>query len=729
MGAGANENNKKIKKITSKDKYSGSVQANKNELSRNDNKSLVNNTNPNINNFPYRNYYQEQSIIKETEILPRETNVKNDLDNFMKKLIINDTLIKEGDSKDPPLLSLKNREKRELIEFFNSKLPNFKSDLINYNDKDVLNLNNNSREMLALIEQIINFEKGEQIYIDKMKNEIKKIEENPDKYKIDYITVMLVGKSGVGKSTLINKFLKLDKGNEAASGTGSFQTTEIKDYTSTNVPFLRLVDTRGIELNVDYGKEQILKHAKEFINKQLEAKISKDFVQCIWYCITGNRFENVEKQFLEELRNTYPDSKIPIILVYTQAVDMETVSEMSKYINDEKIDAKFIPVLAGAKKLMNNKSMEAYGLDVLLNETLTRCEDALSGDMRSLMTKQMKDDIVDILKKKNEKLKPVIYQKTVENFILNYKKFKKNEDFKKFIIDTFAYVIKDLFFVKNIKVNTENILKKRINNHFDNFIRIFNNKVDEIINPILKEKSNILLNFQVEEEKKYNRHIPISKKRNFDEFKATTEEFLKSNFYYIYQKYYMNFIINEICTQFTDSLVNKLNDKIEKELIEKDEIQRMINECFMQKYYELKSRISESQFNHDINNPSFFKPYFEYPSISEIGHSESNNNVNNSNFNYNGQINNVINLNDNNKINEIESRNDFEQNNQNMNIIEKENVEKEVCSEQKQNGNMNENNNQKLKEEHISELEENGNINQKDNENVEEEQFEYDEEY
>ncbi len=112
MGAGANENNKKIKKITSKDKYSGSVQASKNELSSNDNKSLVNNTNPNINNFPYRNYYQEQSIIKETEILPRETNVKNDLDNFMKKLIINDTLIKEGDSKDPPLLSLKNREKR-----------------------------------------------------------------------------------------------------------------------------------------------------------------------------------------------------------------------------------------------------------------------------------------------------------------------------------------------------------------------------------------------------------------------------------------------------------------------------------------------------------------------------------------------------------------------------------------------------------------------------------------
>ena len=62
---------------------------------------------------------------------------------------------------------------------------------------------------------------------------------------------MLVGQSGVEKSILINIFLKL-KGKEAAStGTRKYVTTQIKYYMSKEIPYLRLIDTRGIELNVN----------------------------------------------------------------------------------------------------------------------------------------------------------------------------------------------------------------------------------------------------------------------------------------------------------------------------------------------------------------------------------------------------------------------------------------------------------------------------------------------
>jgi len=60
---------------------------------------------------------------------------------------------------------------------------------------------------------------------------------------------MLVGKSGVGKSTLINGVLKLEKGEKAKTGTGQFITIKYEPYKSDSVPFLRLIDTRGIELN------------------------------------------------------------------------------------------------------------------------------------------------------------------------------------------------------------------------------------------------------------------------------------------------------------------------------------------------------------------------------------------------------------------------------------------------------------------------------------------------
>ena len=68
---------------------------------------------------------------------------------------------------------------------------------------------------------------------------------------------MLVGQSGVGKSTLIKNFLKLKGKKAAATGTGRYVTQNISYYMSKEIPYLRLIDTRGIELNVKYGAEAV----------------------------------------------------------------------------------------------------------------------------------------------------------------------------------------------------------------------------------------------------------------------------------------------------------------------------------------------------------------------------------------------------------------------------------------------------------------------------------------
>ena len=121
---------------------------------------------------------------------------------------------------------------------------------------------------------------------------------------------MVVGQSGVGKSTLINKFLKLEGNEKAPTGTGKYITTEISDYRSNKIPYLRLIDTRGIELNVNYGAEAIQNDATNYIRDQLNTNDINNFVSCIWYCITGNRFQQVEIDLLNALRSSYGDNTI-----------------------------------------------------------------------------------------------------------------------------------------------------------------------------------------------------------------------------------------------------------------------------------------------------------------------------------------------------------------------------------------------------------------------------------
>src|ERR1041385_5515487 len=58
-------------------------------------------------------------------------------------------------------------------------------------------------------------------------------------------TVLIAGRSGVGKSTLINAVFQ---GQLAATGHGRPVTQEIREYTKPSMP-IALIDSRGLELD------------------------------------------------------------------------------------------------------------------------------------------------------------------------------------------------------------------------------------------------------------------------------------------------------------------------------------------------------------------------------------------------------------------------------------------------------------------------------------------------
>ena len=202
------------------------------------------------------------------------------------------------------------------------------------------------------------------------------------------MTILLTGKSGTGKSTLINVLLN----EKAPTGVGTYITKDTTPYRNKIRPYLRLVDTRGIELSVHYGPEKVEKECKRFINSQFQSNEINNFVHCIWYCITGNKLEQSEILLLNSLRNTYHNSKIPIIIVYLQNTDDEIMKKMKKFIKFNNIEGDFIDILAKEKKTQGF-TLKSYNLDKLVIKTIKKVREALNGDLRNVMITKISEHI------------------------------------------------------------------------------------------------------------------------------------------------------------------------------------------------------------------------------------------------------------------------------------------------------------------------------------------------
>lgn len=541
---------------------------------------------PNLQN---EKYIQSNDLISESLISSGDnykcTKDKNDLLNtlnsFLGQMEIQTKSFKKTNNiKDPVFELIQNEEKKEVINFFSKNKNNFMDKMFKYFSSQRMSISPN------LASKVIDSENGYQIYHQKIDNLISILTQGKKHFQIKYLTVMVLGKSGVGKTSLINKILNIN----APTGEGKFVTKETTPYISNAMPFLRLVDTRGIEIAQQFGIQKMEEEAVKFIDEQLKTGNYNNYVHCIWYCVSGKRFEDVEINALNRIRAFYQGNKIPIIMVYTQSVDEESIERLKKYIL-KSIDCNdFVKVLAHDIKSVGHQVIKSFGIEELISKTLARCKEALNGDMRAVMTNQIITKLEKELIIENNKIRKYIFERTILKFIKGYD-VQSDDNFLKRIITIYGYNI-HYYLGKDISEQTSSLIRDNdaIMNYAINYINYYKQYVESIIANELNTLAFKLLNIQSKTEKAQRMSTLIENKRDADDFIACNKQFFYDNFYFLAQRCFIGYFITNACEPLSKAFESNFN-QIATQLLSQKEIRVNIDKCFWEKYKEFEEKL------------------------------------------------------------------------------------------------------------------------------------------
>ena len=119
--------------------------------------------------------------------------------------------------------------------------------------------------------------------------------------KLGKVNVLIAGRTGVGKSTLINSIFH---GNMAVTGQGKPVTQTTRLISKEGVP-LSIWDTRGLEMS-DFKKT--LDELMELVEKRAKETEAQDHIHAAWLCVheDGRRIESAEEELCRALARYMP---------------------------------------------------------------------------------------------------------------------------------------------------------------------------------------------------------------------------------------------------------------------------------------------------------------------------------------------------------------------------------------------------------------------------------------
>jgi uncharacterized protein (DUF697 family)/GTP-binding protein EngB required for normal cell division len=192
----------------------------------------------------------------------------------------------------------------------------------------------------------------------------------------------LFGKTGVGKSTLVNAVFGAEV---AATGVGAPVTLTSHLYLDRRGT-LGLVDTRGLEIGKD-DKELIDELTK--VVKDMRKQRIEDQIHVAWYCVRGldRRFEDAEAAFIRKLE----ELGIPVILVMTQVPMRDGLVHPDALELARQIEQRHVPIVDNRVFMTYARrdqftGQSPYGLMELLQATFLVAPQAVHGALAAAQT-------------------------------------------------------------------------------------------------------------------------------------------------------------------------------------------------------------------------------------------------------------------------------------------------------------------------------------------------------
>ena len=530
---------------------------------------------------------KNQYKIEKTEIISKINDnkiyTKNELDLIMNKFI-DQTIINNGfydyNGNDESFNSQKQYEKKELNKFFELNKDKIKNQISQALNLTNANLENSNLNINKLISDLINIENGKKVCSEKIERIIESDGKDNNK-KNNRINILVIGKQGIGKKTLVNKIFKLK--NIIINFENNFNQ-EIQEYESEKLPFFKFILIK-FDNNFQFSFNDYKNRIMNYINNQYQTNNKNNYINCIWYCFTNGFLNMEELELIKSLNDSY-NKMIPVILVHTMSPNIQQILNAVSNFNINQED--LVILLAEDFFSQFNGLLKSYGVDFLIIKTLEKYKNTFS-----LYDDEMTNDILISIKSQNEDICKSVNEQIIKNFVNEYSFPKEKEDFIEYLTDIFRLNIK--YFLTKImseqsinRINSEYTL---IQSMFQ-FIQFYEKDVLMIMEPTI---NSFVAGF-IEQQKK----MEIIEKKSNDQLK----KYLIDNYNYIFQKHYIYEILYKkygfFCEYFKKELDNLSEQIIFNKNININKFQQL--EKDVKDFFAINNMINNNFSNNNDNN-------------------------------------------------------------------------------------------------------------------------------